>query len=126
MPSGNPPTSRLSVYLINSSTIGSFGPSLREITRIGLSKLRYVKGANRGQRNQATGIHFTATEAEAKEKIAQMEGLQGKEVEVLSTSTEKNWTLFFISVSAFYRPCDGTNAARNYIIRFSIDCQRTL
>ena len=125
MPAGNPPSAELNVYLINSDTIGAFGPTLSEITRLGLNEQRFVKGADRGEVTFLTGIHFAETEEEAVEFLQLVTDLQGKELTLYSTSTDKDWLVFLRSSRTFYRPHVSTDPLRSYIIRLRLEVQRT-
>jgi len=125
MPAGNPPSNELNLYNVWSDGIGSFGPSLNEITRLGLRELRYIKGADRGETTNVSAIHMVQTEQEAKEYIETVTNLLGTEITLYSTSTEKSWSVFLIASRAFYRPMESTNELWNYIIRFQLELQRT-
>ncbi len=125
MPAGNPPTAELNVYLIDSDSIGAFGPTLNEITRLGLNEQRFVKGADRGEVTFASGIHFAESEEEAKEFVQLLTDLQGKEMTLYSTSTDKDWSVFLKSSRSFYRPHVSTDPLRAYIIRLRLEIQRT-
>jgi len=125
MPQGNPPSNQLTLYNVFSDGIGAFGPTLQEITRVGLNELRYVKAANRGQITQASAIHFVESEQAAKEFENLVRDLQGTEITLISESTDKDWTVFLRSSASFYRPCVHTNPLFNYIIRFTLEVQRT-
>jgi hypothetical protein len=125
MPDGNAPTVVLELYQVDSNGIAGFGPTLQEITRLGLDELRYVKGANRGKVGQARCLHYVETELEAIEKIQDIEGLQGSEMTLVSTSTEKEWLIFLLEVDAFYRPVVSTDPLKNFLITIVLTNQRT-
>ena len=125
MPQGNPPSNQIELYVVFSDGIGAFGPSLNEISRLGLNELQYVKGANRGEETQVQAQHFVASEQEAIEFEALVTDLQGTEIALKSESTEKEWTVFLLTSRSFYRPCGHTDPLKNYIIRFTLGVQRT-
>jgi len=125
MPDGNAPTAVLKLYQVDSNGIGGFGRTLSEITRLGLDELRYVKGAKRGDVSQVRCLHYMETELEAKEFIEDTENLQGSEMTLRSTSTEKEWLVFLLEVSSFYRPVVSTDPLKNYLITFTLSLQRT-
>ena len=125
MPDGNAPTAVLEVYQVDSDGISGFGPSLQEISRLGLDELRYIKGANRGKVASTRCLHYLETELEAKEFIEDTEDLQGDEMTLRSTSTEKEWLIFLLEVDAFYRPVVSTDPLKNYLVTMTLTNQRT-
>jgi hypothetical protein len=125
MPQGHPPTNQLSLYVVFSEGIGAFGPTLEEITRLGLNKLRYVKGAERGAVTTATAFHFANTEQQAIEHLELVRVQQGKEMTLYSQSTDKSWTVFLRSSQGFYQPCVHTDPNKNFIIKYQLEIQRT-
>ncbi len=125
MPDGSVPSNTLTLYQVDSDGIGPFGPRLREITRIGLDELRYIKGANRGDVANVRALHYTSTKQEAIEHIDLVEGLHGKEMNLESSSTDKNWLIFLLSSTSFYVPVSSTDPNKNFLITYNLSHQRT-
>ena len=126
MPAGTPPSKELEIYLVNSrgTNLGAFGPDFEEITRLGLSEQRFSQTTARGDLVQVTGIHFTEDLSATREFIQFAEGLQSYEVNLKSSSTDKEWMVFLRRVASNYQPIVDTGRG-NYLIQFSFELQRT-
>ena len=126
MPTGNPPSKNQAFYLVRSvgNEFGAFGPEYEEVTRKGLTSQKFSQTTPRGDLSQVPAMHFTNSEQEAREFIETVEGLQGYEVTISSTSTGKEWMVFLRRVAGTYRDIVDTGRG-SYKIDFNLELQRT-
>lgn len=125
MPAGNPPSNQLTLYQVDSIGIGSFGPTFRDISRLGLNEIRYVVGANRGEVTTVRCLHYTIDEQSAIEHLGKVKDLQGTEINLISESTDKDWDVFLRRSRGYYRPVGSTDPNKNYLITYQLEIQRT-
>jgi len=127
MPSGNPPDRDLSLYLVwsNNNELGGFGPRTDDISRLGLDDMRFIHRGDRGDQVVVNGISFAESQTEAINQAQIGESLSGSEVNLISTSTDKQFMVYLLRVAASYLPIGSTDRRRKYMIRYQMELKRT-